>query len=298
MITQIHTFGSSHTEGGGFNFDIAKKLYQPFHPKPGMQSLSWVGQLRELIPSYVKINNHAASGGGNERVYRLLFDIISRDDFDKDDTLLLIEPTFLMRKEFWSNSINDYIILNYTPENPASKHNFQVVHRHYQYHTDKNKKLKLKDGLYHAFIKETVNEKEVTKLAQRNLLFLLSFLEQHQIKYLLVNEIDYFSPSWPNQKQFFTESMKSKRIKYFIEGAHTYDIIRDGTENHSISHETNGRHDDFHQGLFVNRVIAQTIYNRLIHDEFILGNEVTVEHDESYFEKIKRKIEPVKNPLI
>lgn len=298
MITQIHTFGSSHTEGGGFAVEIAKTLYKPFSPNPSMETLSWVGQMKELLPSYINVQNHAASGGGNERVYRLLFDIVSQDDFDKDDTLLLIEPTFLMRKEFWSNTIQDYIILNYVPENPASKFNFEVVHQHYNYHTDENKKLKSKKQLYHDFIQETVKEEEVTKLAQRNLLFLLSFLEQHNIKYLLVNEIDYFSPSWPNQSQFFTDNMKTKRIKYYFGNKETYDIIGDGAENHSISHETEGRHDDFHQGLFVNRVIAQTIYNKLVSDNFILGNEVEVEHDERYFFKIKQEIGVVKNPLI
>ena len=297
MITKIHTFGSSHTEGGGFAVEIVKKLYKPFSSNPSMETLSWVGQLKELLPSHIDVQNHAASGGGNERMYRLIFDTVTDDDFNKDDTLLLIEPTLLMRKEFWSNTIQDYVILNYSPGEPATG-NFEVVHQHYNYNTDKNQKLQSKKELYHEFIKETVLEEEVTKLAQRNLLFLLSFLEQHQIRYLIINEIDYFSPSYPNQSQFFTDNMKSKCIEYYFDGKETYDIMRDGAKNHSISHETEGVHDDFHQGLFVNKVIAQTIYNKLVNHNFIVGNKVDVEHDEGYFKKIKQKLGVLKKELI
>ena len=171
MITQIHTFGSSHTIGGGFAEKKAKLLYKPFTPNPSMETLSWVGQLKELLPPNIEVKNHAKNGAGNEMVYRKVFDLVSNSNFNKDETLLLIEPTFLGRKELWSNTINDYVVINYSLQDPS---HFAVVYKHYSNHP-KNKEMEVKKEFYKHFISETVSEEESTCLVQRNLLFLLSF---------------------------------------------------------------------------------------------------------------------------
>ena len=81
MIKEIHCFGTSHTEGGGFEFmhreksTELKKFYteEPFTK----ENYSYPGNLQKLVGKDIKVYNHAKSGYGNERMYRLVYEILN-----------------------------------------------------------------------------------------------------------------------------------------------------------------------------------------------------------------------------
>ena len=61
---------------------------------------------------------------------------------------------------------------------------------------------------------------------------------------------------------------------------------------YSINLETGQYYTDFHQGLFVNKVVAKTIYNRLVDDKIITSEKQNIDWNEWNIitEKIKRNI--------
>ena len=117
MIKEIHCFGTSHTEGGGFEFfnqNIASKLKKIYTEQPFTQfNYSYPGQLQKLIGSGVKVFNHGKSGYGNERMYRIAYDLIMNNEDSLSEKLFIFEFSFLGRKEFYSNTLKDHFIVNY-----------------------------------------------------------------------------------------------------------------------------------------------------------------------------------------
>jgi hypothetical protein len=119
MIKYIHCLGTSFTAGGGFEFTgnnakrskILKQIYGNLDEELTQSNFSYPGQLQKLL-STVKVINHGKNGYGNDRMYRIVYDIIN-DNFNKDEHLFLLEFSGLGRKEYWLNEINDYVILNY-----------------------------------------------------------------------------------------------------------------------------------------------------------------------------------------
>ena len=84
MIKKIYTFGTSFTEGGGFEFDTIdykyKKLYENFDEDYSQYNFSYPGQLQKLIPN-IEVINLAKSGYGNENhaILQLLHFLLSVD---------------------------------------------------------------------------------------------------------------------------------------------------------------------------------------------------------------------------
>ena len=135
MIKYIHCFGTSYTAGGGHEFDAtgpsrslnssrpeARKhlenlieVYSKKYPneEQTLYNCSWPGQLQKLLGEDIQVINHAKSGYGNERMYEITYDIVSKPDFNKDEHLFLYEFSALGRKQLWSNTLNQYIITNY-----------------------------------------------------------------------------------------------------------------------------------------------------------------------------------------
>ena len=73
MIKKIYCFGTSFTEGGGFEFDTrpsVKYIYSGIGETISQSNFCWPGQLKKLLPN-IEVINLAKSGFGNERMYRL-----------------------------------------------------------------------------------------------------------------------------------------------------------------------------------------------------------------------------------
>jgi hypothetical protein len=59
--------------------------------------------LQKLIGKGVKIFNQGKSGYGNERMYRIAYDLITKNIQSLSEKLFIFEFSFLGRKEFYSN---------------------------------------------------------------------------------------------------------------------------------------------------------------------------------------------------
>jgi len=283
MIKKIYCFGTSHTKGAGFHLPQAKSIYKNVVKYPSMETCSWPGILKTYIDN-IEIDNFAEHGSGNERMYRLVFDLISDPNFKKEESLFLLEMSSLGRKEYYSNSINDYVICNYVPTHPPGS-NFDVVWKYYQSDILLPNKVK---NIYSDFLVETVNFDDLLQKLQMNLLFFINFLDSNDIKYEFINFDDLFSP---NQRNSF--DVKLKTVKYTIEGEETlcfYD-----NSKFLFEHETNGMIDDLHQGYFANQIGAGTIYNHLIKKEYIVGDLKKIKSSYSDFLEFKKNLHFDKN---
>ena len=130
MIKKIYCFGTSHSAGGGFHDKNVKNVYKNIVDNPSMETCSWPGIFKTYLDKNIEVINLAESGAGNERVYRLVFDLITNPKIKNEESLLLIELSTLGRKEFYSNTFKDYVICNYDFRDLPGK-NFAVVKNHY-----------------------------------------------------------------------------------------------------------------------------------------------------------------------
>lgn len=290
MIKKIYCFGSSHTEGGGFHQSkLVNHLYKTVIDEPTMSTLSWPGILQDILGESVDVHNYGKSGSGNERTYRMVLDLIFGEnefggtEFNKEETLILIEPTNLDRKEYYSNTINDHIVVNYSATNPENTRNFHVVENHY-FEKKKGINKKLNQRMYFNFIKETMAFDSQLNLLQKNLIMFFSFLKLHNINFKIVNGCNIFTP---NQEKYWLFDT----IPYVFEGNEEYDFTDYAMKNGKlIQNETSGKIDDPHQGYFVNRVVSQTINNLLVDEKLVNGKIIHLENTEKDFIKIQNKV--------
>ena len=120
MIKEIHCFGTSFTEGAGFEwwkYEVVKETYRPYideYPKEETTfPFSWPGQLKKLLPKDIKVSNHAKCGWGNQRVYRKVMEIVNQPNFKPKEHLFLIEFSEASRAEFWSVEKQKHFLINY-----------------------------------------------------------------------------------------------------------------------------------------------------------------------------------------
>ena len=76
MIKKIYCFGTSHTAGGGFHDKNVKNVYKNIVDNPSMETCSWPGIFKTYLDKNIELINLAECGAGNERIYRLVFDLI------------------------------------------------------------------------------------------------------------------------------------------------------------------------------------------------------------------------------
>ena len=131
-IKKIYAYGSSFTQGGGFEWEGYNKInlnnfYSKFAPEEEQTQFnySWPGQLKKLSGG-VSVINQGKSGYGLERAIRLgMEDVMTERNMRKlDKTLFLFEFPSLGRKEYYFNPIDDYIISNYTWKIDNDKNQF------------------------------------------------------------------------------------------------------------------------------------------------------------------------------
>lgn len=277
-IKNIHCFGTSFTEGGGFEFDspqknteLLKSIYKSTKEELTRYNFSWPGQLEKLLPN-IKVFNHAKSGFGNERMYRVADEIISDDNFNKDENLFIFESSWLGRKEYFLNSIGDYVIFNYTfrkthEDMTGVGYNYLYDDKEIQQKLDKFKKILL------PFFDQTFKEEEVELKILRNGRFFLSFLEQKKINFLFVDS-------------FLLDEIKDKNKVTFKVENETYEDLGQlvHSTKYSINNETSGKINDEHLGYFGNKLVAATVFNKLIKEQYIYESQIDV--NEMKYEKV------------
>jgi len=257
MIKEIHCFGTSHTEGGGFEFmhrekNIElKKLYneQPFTK----ENYSYPGNLQKLVGKDIKVYNHAKSGYGNERMYRLVYEVLNNGK-PNDEKLLLLEFSYVGRKEYYSKSINDYFIANYSFD---EKGNVDYLNVAQTYFASSYKNVeKLLKPLVLDFMTETIDFEIQEKTMKMNNDFFIDYLLYNKINFLLT------TPPYFLQLKFgLSEKIKNNLIEF---EKYSYDLYAFVDKNKlSITDETNGKIIDGHSGLEGNKKIAKIIFDKI-----------------------------------
>lgn len=266
-IKKIYSFGSSCTAGGGFEFDSPMindhfpKLYSKLGEEMTLFNFSWPGQLQKILGESIKVTNLAKQGYGNQRTQRLIYDIVNSDDFDKDETLFLIEVTAMGRDEVFVKDLNDYAIVNYhnIDENNFS---FTSIAKDYCYQTKKEESyLDGYNDFFETYITKFKSVKDEMDKLHRSIDFFLNYLEHKSIKYLLTSP----PPS-------FVEYDTSKSIEYgdgnyFIKNTCFIDFTY---QNHlTIKDETEGLSEDLHSGFKSNKLVAEIVYNKIVDSNLI-----------------------------
>ena len=282
-IKKIYTFGTSFTEGGGFEFDKPEprynndglfKHYGHLDEEKTRKNFSWPGQLQKLYNS-VEIVNEAKSGYGNERIYRRCFDIVTDSSFNKEESLFLFEFSDIGRKELFHSELDDYIILNYWWDKYPAKDSPEVSSfaKTYYYDDDKITDIINRDSDFLSkYINKTIKFEEVIKKLTRNIHFFLSFLNENNINYKIIStEHANFNISLKTNNDF----LESKRLVFKLPDGRVFKDVMDLFGNHklSIRYETDNEiTDDGHLGYFGNKLVAKLIAQYL-NNENIVGIE-------------------------
>lgn len=291
----IYTFGTSFTAGGGFEWgsndenrnNLLKEFYGKIEIPKTQFDFSWPGHLSRLLDNKIKFINHAKNGYGNERLYRKVWEVVTDKNFDKDESLLILEFSWMMRKEFYHNEIDDYVIANYCflPNEETNDERVAYVNlaNTYWYEDlETNITIQKDKELFFDFMFRTHNPKDVQQKIERNIIFLLSYLESKNINYYII--------CWPPLKyenfihlniddkmmSFKYNDVEEDLLEFFIHRAKL-----------SISDETNGEYDDFHAGYFGNKIIAAQIYNKIRNSIDVNLKEIDINSLQTPLDSIK-----------
>jgi hypothetical protein len=257
MIKEIHCFGTSNTEGGGFEFQHSsrntelRKIYteEPFTK----ENYSWPGNLQKLVGNDIKVYNHAKSGYGNERMYRLAYEVLNNET-PNNEKLLLLEFSHIGRKEYYSKSINDFFIANYSFDINGIVEKLDIAETHYTTSYEDFLQHKFKPLVY-EFMKETIDFDIQEKTMKMNNDFFINYLLSNKINFLLTC-----------QPQFLLSFDLAQKIKNnlieFEKGV--FDLYHFVKKNRlTITYETNTRIIDGHSGLEGNKSIAKIIFDKI-----------------------------------
>jgi len=295
-IKNIYTFGTSWTEGGGFEFDKPKpkynsddlyNIYGNTDEELTRKNFSWPGQLSKICKN-LNIINHAKSGYGNERLYRKAFEEITNPKFDKEHSLFLFEFSDLGRKEIYHKEIGDYIILNYYWEHPIQETDLKISSFANSYYYDSDEVLNIlsKDyDLLKSFLEKTIDFYNVVDLLNRNMHMFISFLEFNQIKYHILTT-EYVN--W-NQNLKTTENLiKEKRVKLNLKNDTYNDVMELFTQyGLSLKNETNGViNDGAHLGYNGSKLIANLVSSFLVNEGYIDSDINLLDIDWNIIKKI------------
>lgn len=280
-VKNIHCFGTSHTAGGGFEWEgtdsnrvkLLNEIYGNIDIPKTQWDYSWPGRLKSILKSKnlkINVHNHSKQGYGNERVYRKSIETLISNDFKTDETIFIIELSWLNRREYFLNDLNDYIICNYG-HNKIKNNNLEYVNiaKSYYYDDINTKKMLSENSKHHKkifdFLDLTLNPRELEEEIYRNLSMFISFLNYNKVNYYVSSMIPV-NPKYSKLIQI--DNKKIIRYKYKdVEDDYLENFIQNS--NVSISSETNNKYVEPHSGLFGNTLIATQIYNKLIHNKDI-----------------------------
>lgn len=299
-IKYINCFGTSYTAGGGFEFDsvnvnrneFLKNHYSGLDENLTQFNFSYPGRLQKLLKNKnVEVRNYGKQGYGNERLYRKAYDIIISSDFNPNEHIFLFEFSDLGRKEFWSNDLNSYVILNYLVDWDTEKL-IQCNGLAKSWYYDKVSEHPILNELeeyFYNFLKKTFNLRETVELMDRNILFFLSFLKERNIKYFFTNAPNSFKHDDVNKKYLInfgdnTHLQSDNSFIYFCQ-----------INNLFITDETPDGYVDSHNGFIGNDLVAKILYNFLIDKQYFNFEKINI--DWEFYKKVN-KIEYIKNKKI
>lgn len=276
-IRYINCFGTSYTAGGGFEFEgnfqprreILKTIYGNLNEKLTQLNFSYPGQLQKLLTD-IEVRNYGKNGYGNDRMYRIAYDIISKSDFNSEEHIFLLEFGGLGRKELWFNKINDYVILNYRInwETQKLKDGVDIANSWWYDTISMQNKLSTEESFFSEYYDKTFNIESEFQQYYREADFFLSYLNSKNINYFFLKSNDDDNP---DKKFIYGDGDYFKLHNDFIGFT---DL--NGLE---IDLETKNQHDDKHNGYVSNKIVGETIYNSLIDMEFLNLEKIKIDYE-------------------
>ena len=287
-IKYIHCFGTSHTAGGGFEFESTQKtelknLYKKCGEELTQYNFSWPGILQKYLnETNIKVLNHAKSGFGNELIYRKVYDIVTNSGFKKEENLFIFEFSFSGRAEYYLNSINDYVVFNYGNidilETEENKKFINIGHNYFYDEVNETKLNKIKNTLIKLF-RKTKNRNVIENDIERNNAFFYAFINQLKLNYL------FLQPPFPAEtldsilKNLLFTDFEDRVIKVNDDKnnfLNVLDFIHNSKSKYTITTETNKKVLDNHLGLLGNRIVASNVYNTLIKNKYISETPINI----------------------
>lgn len=285
MIKKIYTFGTSFTEGGGFEFHgdryhFLKPIYRNIDEEYTQFNFSYPGQLQKLLPD-TKVINFAKSAFGNERMYRIAIDLILSDNFNSETSVFVIEASHLGRKEYFSNKLNDFIIVNYDcrdNDNIELNGFARTVLQKQDISEFELSKLPSSD-FFKKLLKTTIDIDASELNLIQNMIMFLNFLNEHNIKYIFTDPPSYLYME-SEKNTFDLNYMESHLIKSLYKDSIYHECTNTDNDMGTISKETLGVHDDGHYGLIGNKVIASKIYDEFVNRGWISKSKLNTQWSE------------------
>ena len=306
-IKYINCFGTSFTQGGGFEYwrqNGIRIAYQGLGSMIGQShyDFSWPGQLQKYLGDDYQVKNYGKCGFGNERIYRKAHDIINSLHFDHKEHIFLFEFSDVGRKEIYHAELDKYLICNYVfnsddgekiiQENPNEARLHQQLSVAYDYWFETKQQEMILDndlGCFRDYVKKTTTLKNTISTLSRNVEMFLSYLELNKIQYIIVQKPFTFQLfNW--NKWFEHRCLKKGILNYLANGVMTINDETnprkhtDGTE----MWEYDGI-DDFHGG-----------YSWAVHVSYKIFKEINKRYFESKldskwigptYEEVKQKID-------
>jgi hypothetical protein len=285
MIEKIYTFGTSFTAGGGWEWDSEMPyksqrlpaLYGHIDLPKTQFDFSWPGRLQKLLKDSnqeIEVINLAKCGYGNERLYRKVFELVTDNNFQKNKSLLLLEFSFMMRKEFYFRPLNDYIICNYhfvrDKKNELKLNGPEMAHSWAYDSPETQNLLNSYSQLFNEFFSLTMDEEDIIKKINQGITLILSFLDNANINYLTTS-----TPTINPDLYRFTNYDEDRKIFWEKDGKITEELEYFITNNKlDFTHETKGGYNDFHAGYQGCREIAKQAFNALIDKNYIKGEKL------------------------
>jgi hypothetical protein len=284
MIEKIYAFGTSHTAGGGFEFNVSDRyrknpnLYKKIFDTEDHFDFSYPNILGRMIN--VEVVNLAKQGFGYERVNRKLIEVVSSPKFNKDSSLVLIEISDWDRKEWYSKEIGKYFITNFGPRS------IDTLSFSTDYHYENKKEAEVISKYQNTlidFYKITHNDYQylISKL-QESFIFMISFLQRFGVKFYLTNGGLPIEPKFKQQMNYDSNIVEYKFHKNVL------NFVQDMSE-FNIDKESRGIVSDNHQGVSVNLTIAEHIFNKMIDDKYLLSDKIIIDFNKNW-ELIQNKL--------
>ena len=329
MIKNIYFFGTSHTAGGGFEFEsklkfnigeetsgnlklprgeFVKSIYKDLFPEEELtqENFSFPGQFRKLCNDRnlnINVINISKQGYGNERIYRKFYEILKDKNFNKEKSLFIFELSDIERKELFYRPLNSHITLNYN----AVDRNFYTNDISLK-EPKKNNYVEL-GGYAKSYWYETDNDLEILKNDKD---FFKKYIEktisaEMQIQQLNINNINFLSFLKLNNINFLISEMHScldpqLRTYYDFIDNHIisyYDTEKkykrgfiDFTHRNQllIADETKYKYTDLHPGFTAIKLIAKNIFNDCVRKKYINSDIIEINKKDFIYPTIQNTV--------
>lgn len=329
MINKVYFFGTSHTAGGGFEFEsnlkfnigeetsgnpnvprgeFVKSIYKDLFPDEELtqENFSFPGQFRKLCKDRnlnIDVINISKQGYGNERIYRKFYEVLKDSKFKKEESLFIFELSDIERKELFYRPLNSHITLNYN----AVDRNFYTNDISLK-EPKKNNYVEL-GGYAKSYWYETDNDLEILKNDKD---FFKKYIEktisaEMQIQQLNINNINFLSFLKLNNINFLISEMHScldPQLRTYYDFIDNHIISYYDTEKKYkrgfinfthrnqllIADETKYKYTDLHPGFTAIKLISKNIFNECVRSNYIKSSLIELKDSDFKFPQMKKNI--------